>query len=166
MPLIRTLFIWGVAACALGGVLRAADPKGQATVVVVGDGSAAAVLAELRRAGVTATDDQAAILGAELVVVAQNAGDGVLPLHRELLKEVSRAGRLNILWIITDSQKVDDWELLALEQMEARELLTAHGLPGDAATFAVDKASGATPSKGIWLIGWKAIGEFAAQHEK
>ncbi len=134
--------------------------------VVVGDESAPAVLAELRKEGLAATGDKSALNGATLVVIAQDAGDGVMPVHRELLKEMSRFGCRNTLWIITGTPKVDDWELLELEQREARELLTAHGLPGDAAIFAVDMPAGATPTKGTWLVGWKAIGEFAVQRRK
>jgi elongation factor Tu len=66
--------------------------------------------------------------GAILVVSAQ---DGSMPQTREHVLLAQRVGVPYLVVALNKSDAVDDPELLDLVELEVRELLTAHGFPGD-----------------------------------
>lgn len=134
----------------------------QSIVVVVGDATAADVAAQLRKAEVRVTDDRSLIGSASLVVIAQDATVGPLPVHREVAAEIARTGHRRVLWIQTKSSAIDDQELLELEELEARELLNEYKLPGDTIQFAVDAESAPVDSRAPSLKGWTAIIRFVS----
>ena len=139
----------------------------QSTVLVVGDGTAADVATQLRNRGLSVTDSREIISSASLIVIAQDASVGPMPIHRELAQEIGKSKNHKILWVQTNSSLVDDQELLELEELEAREILNSHGLPGDTAQFAVDSESAPVESEAPTLKGWTAIQQFVSgQREK
>src|SRR5574343_48555 len=66
--------------------------------------------------------------GAILVV---SAADGPMPQTREHILLARQVGVPSIVVFLNKVDQVDDPELLELEEMEVRELLTAYGFPGD-----------------------------------
>lgn len=129
-------------------------------VLVVGDETTVDVVAELRNRNISVTDDKSLIDSASLIVIAQDATAGPMPVHREVAQEIARSANRNVLWIQTKSSAIDDQELLELEELEARELLNKYDLPGDTIQFAVDAKSAPVGSSTPTLRGWEAIGRF------
>ena len=136
-----------------------------ALVLVAGDATAADVAAELRKRSIPVTEDRSQAKSAAVVLIAQDVTTGLLPLHAELVQEVASVQpQPKILWVLTRSALLDDQELLELEELEARELLNKHGLPGDTIAFAVDDESAPFDSTASTLKGWNQISRFASQH--
>lgn len=129
-------------------------------VVVVGDATAANFATELRKGHVDVEEGKDLNGSASLVVIAQDATEGPMPVHREIVQDLSRAGKQKVLWIQTRSSEVDDQELLELEELEARELLKKYNLPGDTIQFAVDAESAPVDSTAPTLKGWTSIVRF------
>jgi hypothetical protein len=132
----------------------------QQTVVVVGDETSTEVVAKLRKAKVSVIDDRSSIGSASLVVIANDATNGPMPLHKEILNEIARTSNRELLWILTKSSEVDDPELLELIILQIHELLKEHNLPDVTIQVAVDGES--FKSSSVDLKGWPAIIRFVA----
>ena len=145
-------------------VTSSAPAVQRSIVVVVGDATAADVAVELRKGDVTVAEDKSLVGSASLVVIAQDATAGPMPVHQEIAQQVARTRNRKVLWIQTKSSAVDDQELLELEELEARELLNKHNLPGDTIQFAVDAESTPVDPKAPILKGWTAIIRFVLDH--
>ena len=152
--------------CSRGGVPGSSSaPAVQRSIVLVVDNATAANVAdELRKGNISVTNDKSLLDSASLVVIAQDATTGPMPVHQEIVQQIARAGKHNVLWIQTKSTAVDDQELLELEELEARELLNKHTLPGDTIQFAVDAESAPVDPKVSTLKGWPAILRFVQAH--
>ena len=114
---------------------KAIVPNKVKTLVIVGDESADLLIARLQNRNSVVTDvtnDGER----QLVVVVQDAMTGAMPAHRDLV-ELREHKATVVLWVMTNSDKVDDLELLELEELE-RTTLTKHGFPGDEIHFAFD----------------------------
>lgn len=75
---------------------------------------------------------------ADLAVIAIDARDGLMPVHREHII-FARHMAIPAVWVaFTHSDEIDDPELLELEELEARELLSAYGCQGDDSIVAFD----------------------------
>jgi hypothetical protein len=136
------------------------SPK--SVVVVVGDATATEVAAQLRAVGINVADQKIPLSSATFVVIAQDATTGLMPVHRSVAEAIARGNVRRLLWILTSAHQVADQELLELEELEARELLTTCGLPGDTIQFAVDTESPPVATDSPSLRGWEAIGRYVA----
>ncbi len=75
---------------------------------------------------------------ADLAVVAVDARNGPMPVHREHILFARQMDIPSILIAFTHSDAIGDPELLELEELELRELLTAYGWNGDEAIVGYD----------------------------
>jgi elongation factor Tu len=91
----------------------------------------------------------AAQVDAAILVVAAN--DGTMPQTREHLLLARQVG---VPWVVVAMNKadaVDDGELLALVELELRELLTEFGYPGDSTPIVPVSALGALAGDQQWV---------------
>lgn len=79
---------------------------------------------------------------ADVAILAMDATNGPLPVHREdvLLARQMYVSKLNIL--LTRTERIDDPELLDLEELESRELLNKYRMDGDHTLCLVDSVRG------------------------
>jgi hypothetical protein len=75
---------------------------------------------------------------ADLVLLAVDATQGPLPVHREHILLSRQMAVPNLVIAFTRTQLVDDPELLELEELEMRELLNKYTFPGDDAVCVFD----------------------------
>lgn len=99
----------------------------------------------------TAAEDSASthaglVWGADLTLLAVDATQGPLPIHREHILVARQMAVPAVVIAFTRSGDIDDPELLELEELEMRELLNHYGLPGDAAPCIFDNQSARTTS--------------------
>ncbi|WP_309710556.1 hypothetical protein [Armatimonas sp.] len=144
----------------LTGCGGAGAGKPAPVIVVVGDRTVLDVVTELRRAKLNVSEDKAQMASAALIVMAQDSTNGAMPQHRELVQEISKSGNRNILWIMTNAVNLEDPEILALEDSEARDLLYKYNLPGNATKFAIDYESFFVDPKLSYLKGWESITKY------
>jgi len=129
-------------------------------LVVVGDETLETVKARLREAGILILDVQP--LGdSPLLIVAQDASKGMQPVHRELIQNLAHTDFRRVLWILTEANKIDDAELLELQELEARELLAEH-FSEDAIKFAIDTDTSPSSVDSSVLRGWDAIVKYVS----
>jgi len=103
--------------------------RGTPNIAVVGDDTATDLAGKLRSAKlqvVNRIDDHT-----NAIVFAVNATDGPLPVHRDFLRKLSLNKNQEFLPVLTRTDVMDDEELLELIELELRELLNEHYLPGD-----------------------------------
>jgi uncharacterized protein (UPF0218 family) len=143
------------------GALRVPERQvRQRAVVVVGDATAADVVRALREARVSVSDDRSSIGSASLVVVALDATKGPTPVHREIVREINRAGDQHLLCVLTNTSGYGDLDLLELVVSEALELF------GDSIYLALDDVSSEFEQPRLvhpLLKGWVAIIRFVAK---
>jgi hypothetical protein len=159
---------WGMAlllaaGCGTGDTTsqQVPDPSPTApTVVVVGDATAEFLVSRLSQQPVRVVRDLEVDREPRLVVIVQDAMTGAMPLHRALVERHATRKPVDILWVLTNTNKIDDRELLELEELEARELLTTCGLPGDTTQFAFDAEAASTETSPRSPQGWEAIVTF------
>jgi translation elongation factor EF-Tu-like GTPase len=87
---------------------------------------------------------------ADLVLLAVDATQGPLAVHREHILLSRQMAVPNLVIAFTRSRLIDDPELLELEELEMRELLNKYTFPGDNATCVFDDQQARTrlPSRG------------------
>jgi elongation factor Tu len=91
----------------------------------------------------------AAQVDAAILVVAAN--DGTMPQTREHLLLARQVGVPSIVVAINKADAVDDAELLALVELELRDLLTEFGYPGDITPIVAVSAMGALGGEQRWI---------------
>ena len=91
----------------------------------------------------------AAQVDAAILVVA--ATDGSMPQTHEHLLLARQLGVPSVVVAINKADAVDDPELLALVELEMREMLTAFGYPGDVAPVVAVSALGALQGDPVWV---------------
>jgi Elongation factor Tu GTP binding domain len=84
---------------------------------------------------------------ADLLLLAVDATQGPLPVHREHALLSRQMAVPTVVIAFTKSHAVDDPELLELEELEMRELLNKYGLPGDTAPCLFDHHATKTPAR-------------------
>ena len=77
---------------------------------------------------------------ADLVLLAVDASDGPLQVHREHAILARQMAVPDVAVALTNSQLVDDSELIELVQLEVRQLLNNYELPGDDVLYVFDHA--------------------------
>lgn len=83
---------------------------------------------------------------ADLIMIAVDATQGPLPVHREHVLISRQLGAPIVVIAFTKSREVDDPDLLELEELEMRELLNTYTLPGDTATCVFDHEAAKAPA--------------------
>jgi translation elongation factor EF-Tu-like GTPase len=83
---------------------------------------------------------------ADLILLAVDATQGPLPVHREHALVSRQMAVPTVVIAFTKSHAVDDPELLELEELEMRELLNKYALPGDTAPCVFDHQATKTPA--------------------
>jgi hypothetical protein len=78
---------------------------------------------------------------ADLAVVAVDARNGPMPVHREHILFARQMHIPTVLVAFTHSDAIDDPELLELEELELRELLGMYDYNGDEAIVAFDSSA-------------------------
>ena len=134
-------------------------------VVVVGDHTVDDVLRQLDTSSLrtsTNLDDQEQAM---LVIIAQDATTGAMPVHAELVKQLQVNNAEHFLWLMTNTAKIKDQELLELEMLEANELLNHSGLPGDDIPFAFDSENAPVDSTFGFPQGWDALNEYLTKSQ-
>lgn len=134
-----------------------ASPQPRGFVTVVGDATAKTVADKFDASGIktsTTLDDQA---DSALIIVVQDSSVGPLPIHLEIAQALRKRPHAEYLWIFTNTDLVDDQELLELEELECREIFNGQQLPGDDVTFAFDTVSAPVRSDYACPKGWDAI---------
>lgn len=81
---------------------------------------------------------------ADLVLLAVDARQGPLPIHREHVLVTRQMAVPALVVAFTNSGAIDDPELLELEELEMRELLNTYALPGDTAPCIFDHQAART----------------------
>jgi len=135
-------------------------PPTNRTVIVVGDQTAKALVEQLRGKSVHVLSDLDSKDGVALIVILQDAMNGPMPVHREIVERIAKRADNRLLWVMTNSDKIDDRELLELEELESRELLNKYGLPGDTAQFAFDSVKAVVSPSYVCPTGWNAIVQY------
>ncbi|MFI5381871.1 MAG: GTP-binding protein [Tepidisphaerales bacterium] len=82
---------------------------------------------------------------ADLAILAVDATQGPLPIHREHMLLARQMGVPELRVALTRSHLVDDPQLLELEELELRELLNLYAMNGDNARFAHDSTKSKAP---------------------
>ena len=139
-------------------------PQPTGFVTVVGDATAKSVVAQLNANGVTTSttlDDQT---DASLIIVVQDSSVGPLPIHLEIAKKLQKRPQSEYLWVFTNTNLVDDQELLELEELECREIFNSQQLPGDHIPFAFDTTYARVSSDYACPKGYEAILKHVKQH--
>lgn len=90
---------------------------------------------------------------ADLVLLAVDAADGPMPVHREHSILARQMAVPDVAVAFTNSQLIDDSELLELEELEVRELLNNYELPGDDALCVFDHAEARTSAGDKYATG-------------
>ena len=145
---------------------NAAKSTDSPLVIVVGDETAEEVVRRLDTASVRTSTDLTDQAEAALVIVAQDATQGASAVHKELVAQLRSRDAEHFLWLMTRSSQIEDQELLELEELEARELLNEHGLPGDGIPFAFDSEDAPVdPSYGC-LKGWDDVNRHVASFQE
>ena len=88
---------------------------------------------------------------ADIVLLAVDATQGPLPVHREHILLAKQMAVPDIVIAFTNTHRIDDRELLELEELEMRELLNIYALPGDDASCVFDHVNAPTTP------GWKTF---------
>jgi elongation factor Tu len=91
----------------------------------------------------------AAQVDAAILVVA--ATDGSMPQTREHLLLARQLGVPSVVVALNKADTVDDPELLALVELEMRDMLTSFGYPGDEAPVVAVSALGALQGDPVWV---------------
>jgi translation elongation factor EF-Tu-like GTPase len=81
---------------------------------------------------------------ADLVLLAVDATQGVLPVHREHVLVTRQMGVPMLVIAFTKSRAIDDPQLLELEELETRELLKTYDFPGETTLTVFDDPSAKT----------------------
>jgi hypothetical protein len=126
------------------------------TITVVGDETAPQVAAELRNRGFNVTEDAATLGSATLIVVAEDAANGIRESHRKLTAQLAQ-NKNPVLWVLTNMSKIDDREMVDLLQTEVQDLLKEHGAANVKLQFAADAEQ--TTVNAATLKGWPAIAD-------
>lgn len=84
---------------------------------------------------------------ADIVLLADNAADGPMPIHREHVILIRQMNVPQAMMLFTNCDLVEDPELLELLELEMRELFNNYGLSGDAAQCVFDQENAKTSSK-------------------
>jgi hypothetical protein len=103
---------------------------------------------------------------ADLAVMAVDARNGPMPVHREHVLFARQMDIPSILIAFTHSDAIDDPELLELEELEMRELLSAYGWNGDEAIVAFDSERARVQQAEGMLMGAHALTRFFPQAGK
>lgn len=90
----------------------------------------------------------AACSRADLAVIAVDARNGPMPVHREHIIFARQLAIPAVMVAFTHSDAIDDPELLELEELEMRELLNAYGWKGDDSIVAFDSERAKVPHVG------------------
>jgi hypothetical protein len=83
---------------------------------------------------------------ADLTLLAVDATQGPLPIHREHVLVSRQMAVPTVVIAFTKSRAIDDPELLEMEELEMRELLSKYALPGDRAPCVFDHQATKTPA--------------------
>jgi len=94
---------------------------------------------------------------ANLAVIAVDARNGPLPVHREHILFARQQHIPSIVIAFTHSDAIDDPELLELEELEVRETLNTYGWNGDKAVVAFDSAQAKRKRVTGALLGVRAL---------
>lgn len=122
-------------------------------VVVLGGPTCAEFVKGLKSAGVSKVQDlsgeslagkAAALHAASVAVILVDATEGPLPVTREDTLLARQFCRGTVMAAFSKSALVEDAELLDLEEMEVRDLLSKYNPLGDAAAVVFDSASART----------------------
>jgi hypothetical protein len=84
---------------------------------------------------------------ADGVIIAVDATQGPLPVHRERILLARQLSVPQVVICLTKTSLVDDEELLELEELEMRELLNRYEWPGDTAPCCYDHTRTKTSSR-------------------
>jgi translation elongation factor EF-Tu-like GTPase len=77
-------------------------------------------------------------VAADVALLAVDARDGPMPIHREHLILARQMHVPSIVVVLVHAMEIDDPDLLELEELEIRELLTKYGWDGDNANICFD----------------------------
>ena len=99
--------------------------------------------------------------GAILVV---DAGDGAMPQTREHVVLARQVGVPHIVVALNKADTVNDPELLALVELEVRELLSDYGYPGDSVAVVPVSATGALAGEPRWVASIVALLDAVDEH--
>ena len=135
---------------------ESSEPASEGFVIVIGDYTATEVLRRLDDNSIRCWTDLTDQAYAKLIIVAQDAAQG-LTIHDDILNDLEPNGVKRLLWLMTNCDLIDDQELLELEELEARELLSQHGFAGDVIQFAFDSGPASTEPIDDSPRGWAAI---------
>jgi translation elongation factor EF-Tu-like GTPase len=83
---------------------------------------------------------------ADLILLAVDATQGPLPVHREHVLVSRQMAAPVVVIAFTKSRSIDDPGLLELEELEMRELLNTYALPGDTAPCVFDHQATKIPA--------------------
>jgi hypothetical protein len=132
------------------------------TITVVGDDTTPQVAAELRNRGLSVSEDPATLGSAAMIVIAEDAPNGIRESHRKLAPQIAQNKNATILWLLTNMSKMNDAELVGVLQTEAQDLLKERGSANPKLQFATDTdQTTASPST---LKGWPAVTQFLTTH--
>lgn len=100
------------------------------------------------------TDQARIVAGADIVLLTVDASVGPLPIHREHVLLARHMHVTDVAIILTRTHLVDDPELLELEELEMREVISEYGFHGDDALCVLDHPGAGTtsstpPAKGL-----------------
>lgn len=100
---------------------------------------------------------------ANLAIIAVDARNGPMPVHREHILFARQMHIPDILIAFTHSDAIDDPELLELEELEMRELLNAYDWSGDDAIVAFDSERAKVEHGAGSLMGAHVLSRFFPQ---
>ena len=159
-PALAVAVILGCTGCRRDAPATQSASSTDFVVAVLGDHTAKNLAQQLRAASVSIVTDLEDEGRAAHVVIAQDASTGAMPVHREIIEKVASQKDRELLWVFTNTNLIEDPELLELEELEARELLNSFGLPGDTAQFAFDSEEAPVALSYECPKGRKAIVEY------
>lgn len=125
---------------ALGGVSEANAPASSDDMVLTRSINGRSVRITTSRDSTPAAKARFAGV-ADMALLAVDATKGPLPVHREDVLLARQMGVAQIVIVLTHADRIDDPELLDLEELEMRELLNRYRMDGDRALCLVDVAS-------------------------
>lgn len=166
------MFLLAATAFASTGCSRSEDASSSEAdvapiVLVVGDETAEEAMKRLRSStSIRFSSDLSDETRADFVVLVQNSLEGPTPRHKELISKFSKRGSGELLCVMTNTEFVDDLELLELEELDLREAFSAHGLPGDEIPFAFDSEGGVVNPNSDVLQGWPPIAKYVASRAR
>ena len=98
------------------------------TVVVLGDKTAEVLADDLRSLNIQVVNS---LEQANCVVFAVDGNAGPMPIHLDILIKLSLTKNQEFLAVITNTNYLDDIDVLELVELELRDLFTTQGLPGN-----------------------------------